>query len=511
MVEMLLESLPELAEFENLKSSVRYEADTSVYTPTKVRELIRAAASRQTEFHSKRGTGTGQNMGQKSAGNKAGAKGKPENQQQQKLTFGSKGSKEGRKCYACGSGDHIRANCPQKTKQNTINAGDNDQSRNSEVSVRSDAQTQLPRCHVMTSGQGVVTGALDTEPNSISSVDLSGQALGVTEKECDAVEDSNVNWWYFDTASNAHVTGNRAQYVSFTEDTTTSQSVHGVTMNLASKIAGVGTVAVKTWMDGEEKVFHIEDVCYVPEAEYGLFSPGLALKQGFDFKQEHATMNFRVAVATPHDSTWGFITECTASNEQAERSDPPICNFTAAEGMAPLKTWHERLGHTCPQYLKTMIDQGLVQGMMLSQRQPACDACHVGKQNQSRPRKKLNRKTRVPNQLVYADLLIPSEGNGTHYEAVVTMHLVKSKAAEVVNVHIKEYVAWAERQARRSQADGEAKTKYPVRQTLTDKGGEFVNSMIASWYASKGIEHVKVGPKSSQLNLCGRTTSRSWK
>ncbi|OWY99509.1 Integrase, catalytic core protein, partial [Phytophthora megakarya] len=64
----------------------------------------------------------------------------------------------------------------------------------------------------------------------------------------------------------------------------------------------------------------------------------------------------------------------------------------------------------------------------------------------------------------------------------VTMHLLKSKAAEVVNVHIKEYVAWAERQARRSQTDGEAKTKY-----------------------RKGIEHVKVGPKSSQLNLCERT------
>ncbi|OWZ22135.1 Multidrug resistance protein ABC transporter [Phytophthora megakarya] len=101
--------------------SVSYGADTSVYTPTKVREHIRAAASRQTGFHCKRGPGTGQNMGQKSAGNKADAKGKPENQQQQKLTFGSKGSKKGRKCYACDSGDHIRANCPQ----NAINAEDN--------------------------------------------------------------------------------------------------------------------------------------------------------------------------------------------------------------------------------------------------------------------------------------------------------------------------------------------------------------------------------------------------
>ncbi|KAK1946627.1 hypothetical protein P3T76_002179 [Phytophthora citrophthora] len=112
--------------------------------------------------------------------------------------------------------------------------------------------------------------------------------------------------------------------------------------------------------------------------------------------------------------------------------------------------------------------------MMLRQREhnQACDASLVGKQKRSRRRKKLNRKTRVPNQVVYADLLISSEGYGTRYEAVliimeghsrfVTMHLLKSKAAEVVNARIKVYVAWAKRQARRSQADGEAEINYPV-------------------------------------------------
>ena len=40
---------------------------------------------------------------------------------------------------------------------------------------------------------------------------------------------------------------------------------------------------------------------------------------------------------------------------------------------------------------------------------------------------------------------------------------------------------------------------------MTDKGGKFVNDAIARWYTTHGIEHVKVGPKSSQLILCERT------
>lgn len=155
--------------------------------------------------------------------------------------------------------------------------------------------------------------------------------------------------------------------------------------------------------------------------------------------------------------------------------------------------------------------------MMLTERQQeTCDACHVGKQKKQAHWKKLDRETFKPNQVVYADLLIPSQGNGTRYEAVlvimdgfsrfVTVHMLTGKSSDVVNDHIKEYVLWAERQAGRRENNGEGvKVKYLVQQMLTDKGGEFVNSEIEKWYASKGIEHIKVGPKSSQLNLCERT------
>ncbi|KAE8892049.1 hypothetical protein PF003_g24094 [Phytophthora fragariae] len=167
-----------------------------------------------------------------------------------------------------------------------------------------------------------------------------------------------------------------------------------------------------------------------------------------------------------------------------------------------------------------MVDKDLIRGMMLRRRElGACDACHIGKQKQRAHRKKLNRNIMKPNQVVYADLLIPSKDNGTKYEAVlvimdgysrfVTIHLLKSKSSTVVNQHMKEYVLWAERQAGRHKIEQvltrTVNLKYRVHQVQTDKGGEFVNTDIDAWYKAHGIEHILVGPKSSQLNLCERT------
>ncbi|KAG3062128.1 hypothetical protein PI124_g22719 [Phytophthora idaei] len=136
-----------------------------------------------------------------------------------------------------------------------------------------------------------------------------GSEVNVDSNERE-LEDTNGEWWFFDTASDIHVTGNRSYYVAFTEDTSESQSVHGVTPAMASRIAGVGTVAVVTKVDGERREFYLDDVFYVPGAEQGLFSPGLAAEQGLDFEYERETMNFRVMhegrtmfVAAPYEST----------------------------------------------------------------------------------------------------------------------------------------------------------------------------------------------------------------
>ncbi|GMF23949.1 unnamed protein product [Phytophthora fragariaefolia] len=523
MVDMLLESLPEQVEFENLKSSIYYGADPSVYTPKRVRELVLAAAARQKEFRSKQSEKRG---GQKHGNGNGGVNLDRGGKQQSSAS----GTKKTRQCYVCGSEQHLKANCPEKTKKQS-GADENEQKwkpRGDCTLRQDDGDPSSP-----TSGdanRAGTTGVTAIEPSDVQIEQEEDVEEPVSDHGADDVEislegsdqeaeGSSINWWYFDTASNAHVTGNRSLFVSFTEDTTNLRSIRGVTPTIASRIEGVGTVALVTEVKAEQVVIYVDDVFYTPGAEFGLFSPGLAYEQGFEFDFDNATRNFTISmegrivvVATPQEATWWFQVADTSHGVRLGVEDRPLCNYTVADGVGSLTSWHERLCHTCPQYLKTMADKGLVRDMMLTQRQQdTCDACHLGKQKRKAHRKKLDRATIEPNQVVYADLLFPGKSNGTQYEVAlvimdgysrfVTVHLLHDKHSKVVNKYMKEYVLWAERQARRNR-EGAA---YKVKRVLSDKGGEFFNDEIDDWYHSKGIEHEKVGPKSSQLNLCERT------
>ncbi|KAK1946165.1 Retrovirus-related Pol polyprotein from transposon TNT 1-94 [Phytophthora citrophthora] len=541
MVEMLLESLPNQVEFESLKSSIRYSADTSLFTPTKVRELIHAAAARQNEFRNKGGGHRGGN--QKNGGNGGGVsenKSKTGSNQEEKSSDPKKKKKKQKRCWNCGSTEHLKSDCPDKAdKSSGADANvTTEQKRKPRGNVtlrqainephHSDIESWVPVGEPEDAGvmmreldQMILDAGIEVDIREPGHQDLI-EEVALQDAARDDVIDNTSGWWFFDTAANAHVTGNLPDFVEFTEDTSQSQSVHGVASALVSRIAGVGTVALSTDVNGELVEVRLNDVVYVPGAEFGLFSPGLAAEQGFAFDFDRNTLSFRVLqegrtviVASQYEATWGFFA-AHATTEGLERSlAGTFGNATRVDGVASLEIWHERLGHTCPQYLKIMTDKGLVRGMVLTHRQLGnCDACHVGKQKKTPNRKKLDRKTNSPNQVVYADLLIPGQGNGTRFEAVlvlmdgfsrfVTIHLLKSKDSSVVNKHIMEYVVWAERQAKR----GEASVKqvvYEVKEVLTDKGGEFCNEAMEKWYASRGIEHVRVGPKISQLNLCERT------
>ena len=87
------------------------------------------------------------------------------------------------------------------------------------------------------------------------------------------------------------------------------------------------------------------------------------------------------------------------------------------------------------------------------------------------------------------------------YFRFVTVKILKSNDSKIIIKHMQENVVWEEQQAGQHISN----RSYSVKKVRSDKGGEFSNDAIEAWYSSKGIVHVKVGPKSSQLNLCERT------
>ncbi|RMX62415.1 hypothetical protein DD238_008194 [Peronospora effusa] len=99
------------------------------------------------------------------------------------------------------------------------------------------------------------------------------------------------------------------------------------------------------------------------------------------------------------------------------------------------------------------------------------------------------------------------------FSRYVKTYLLKSKTEGEVNQHMKNYKKWAERQhanrvdriISRELIEGNADQQCLIRQVLTDKGQEFCNGTMETWYTEHGIVHTKVGPKASQLNLVERT------
>ncbi|KAE8914999.1 hypothetical protein PF005_g8547 [Phytophthora fragariae] len=120
MVEMLLESVPNQPEFENMKAAIRYNPNFGAFTPSGVRDMIRAADSRQKEFRGK--NGNGQRGSQKHGGNFGGAKDKSSksDDQQQDAAKDAKKKKKLRKCYICDSTDHLRADCPVARRNTAV-------------------------------------------------------------------------------------------------------------------------------------------------------------------------------------------------------------------------------------------------------------------------------------------------------------------------------------------------------------------------------------------------------
>ncbi|CAI5700998.1 unnamed protein product [Peronospora effusa] len=279
----------------------------------------------------------------------------------------------------------------------------------------------------------------------------------------------------------------------------------------------------------------IEDVLYVPSVGCNLFSPGLSLDQGFKMTWENDARLFGMmkdgaeVIRTSYENhLWTFLTHnissCVNIKGRVKDKKTVFANFAVTDGDADIDVWHKRLGHVCSEYIRLMVDRGLAKGIMLQRRGKVdCADCHFGKQSRKTYRKTLDRNITRVNDVIFADLLIPGVSNGSPYSAVLVVmdgfsryvktYLLKSKTEGEVNQHKKNYIKWAERQhanrfdriISRELIEINVDHQCLVRQVLTDKGQEFCNGTMETWYTEHGIVHTKVGPKASQLNLVDRT------
>ncbi|KAJ8546882.1 hypothetical protein ON010_g11353 [Phytophthora cinnamomi] len=455
-----------------------------------VRELILTAETRNKDWEK---NAFGSNQGKKKQGTaSSGPKGKTTGDGSKKKT-----SRPDVKCFNCGGKCHYKSDCPDLEEK---------------PSAERKASAKMTR-----SGEKPVkisSEKTDDDTNWVHKRDVVvGEVVKRVAKDCDASR------WYFDSGTNAHIVATKEYFTVLNnmEDSDWNPNISGFADGVDAKSEGFGTILLATTIDGQ------------------------ALEQGFKMSWEQETMMFgmtkdgtEVLRAVHEHRLWAFnvhnIGGVKVDKKTTAVKKQIVVNFAVTDGVEDIDVWHARLGHICPEYIRLMVDRGMAKGIMLKRRgKMDCTDCHFGKQRRKTFKKSLDRNIVNVNDMVFADLLIPGLHNGTKYSAVlvvmdgfsrfVTTYLLNSKTEDEVNGYMKQYIAWAERQhgrkvdtvvtrrwcAEEESSDEQDEAIGPVKQVLTDKGAEFCNKTIEHWYATKGIVHTKVGPKSSQLNLVERT------
>ncbi|KAJ8544544.1 hypothetical protein ON010_g11724 [Phytophthora cinnamomi] len=239
-----------------------------------------------------------------------------------------------------------------------------------------------------------------------------------------ALKDYDPTRWYFDTGTNAHITA-RAEYFTILqskEDSDWNPTISGFAYGADTKAEGFGTIMLAAMIDEEIVFMLVEDVLFtstserylnILDAAEHLFSPGLALDQGFTMMWDSEARIFGMAkentevIRTEFENRlWTF----NAQNGMVSRTS--MCGMNVWDIHAPNtvdgRPWNGE-GHHAQ-----------------SPRETDCVGCHFGKQLRKTFRKSLDRPLEKVNDMVSADLPIRGASNGSSYAA--------------------EYIAWAERQ-----------------------------------------------------------------
>ncbi|ETO84555.1 hypothetical protein F444_01552 [Phytophthora nicotianae P1976] len=289
---MLVASLPSNERLDRLGGFADAGMDC-VATPDKVVSMaVTFDKANQIDEQLHRSFGAKQSSGQQ---NKGGGEGHGKGGHEKTSSKGQ-GQGKSRSCFVRGSTDHLKGNCTLRRNGNTSPV----------VALNGEQLTT----------EGVVTSMAmprqQEEPHGDESGDGRENEVEEEHRKLGGQEGAHTrgSWWYLDTEANSHVTGLRSRFVPFTEGTEVARIVRGLSPHIISQIAGMGTMALVNEIDGQEVVMLIDDVFYVPDAEFRLFPSGLAYEQGFEMDYDQDTRSFtiswegrRVVVANLQEAT----------------------------------------------------------------------------------------------------------------------------------------------------------------------------------------------------------------
>ena len=211
--------------------------------------------------------------------------------------------------------------------------------------------------------------------------------------------------WWMDSGSDVHITYNPDLFDTYK---TVKKSVMGV-HNTPLDIRGTGTVTLQCNVEGIQRQLTMENVHYCPEAEYNLFSIGVAEKKGFEFTIKDG----RIKCLNSGGEVTVTGTRHREGATYAMDLVSPKTLRTSHSGVS-WTNWHRRLAHLNMEDVKRLpqmadgIDVTTANRLESIETIPAiCEPCVVGKHTRNLVRVSRKRATRI-GEIIHSDIAAPA-------------------------------------------------------------------------------------------------------
>ena len=364
-----------------------------------------------------------------------------------------------KECYYCGKPGHIKADCRKRAY---------------------DEQRQRQR--------------QQRQPTS---------AVALTAHSAAVSNSNNSSLWMLDSGSSRHLTSNQdllknvrpvnnATVITFGNRTTTTPKYEG-DVELTTSLP-----------DGSTQLIVLKNVLHVSDLLVNLFSVKQAVKQGATVHFDNGSCTVNVpgvgTVIQAHESDNLFYFEAGLRNEHA----------IAATAETP-QLWHRRFGHLSYDNLARLTK--MVEGINVSEadfaragNQGACEPCIMSK-NHRQPFPSSSHKSSSPLELVHMDICGPmpeASLGGNKY--VATFLDDYSKLSYVKPVPTKEIVPDI---VKTVINQWEKQVGNPVKIVRSDRGGEYINTRLKDFFASKGIVHQTTAPYTPEQNGAAERLNRT--
>ena len=284
-------------------------------------------------------------------------------------------------------------------------------------------------------------------------------------------------------AATSHITNRRDAFLSHqpTHDTL----IEGVGSSIA-RAEGKGTIELESQCGGKEYVLRLQDVLYVPNNKYNIFSLGRCTAVGGQIFAKDGTLSLI--------SNSG---KCVAQGTKTENNLYKM-RFTIRKPTASWETWHKRYGHIGYADLQKLLDNRLVEGFAVDipTTKPACIACAEGKQSENTFSAFPNCKTTV-GELTHIDLRgkygVTSVNGHQYYISFIdewtryiTVEFLQSKSQATETV--KRYLSYLKNHDKKPRA------------IRVDVGKDIVTSELSAWCAGHGVGIQMAAPRSPLQN-----------